>query len=175
MHDFIHFLESLGCHCDFSKDVLTIDATSVSLTNINTDKIERTRAGIYFISGLLARFGEARIPFPAGDKIGKRPIDEHINGYKEMGYSFEEQEGKLCFSGTPKPKDVILCAYFAVTATNNLIMGAATQTGTTTITLAAFEPHVFNLVDFLRKAGIQIDIRYDHTIIVHGQKNIVWS
>ena len=38
--------------------------------------------------------------------------------------------------------------------------------------LAAFEPHIFNLVDFLRNAGVQIDIRYDHTIIVHGTKDI---
>lgn len=51
-------------------------------------------------------------------------------------------------------------------------MGAATRTATTTIQLAAFEPHIFNLIDFLRKAGVQIDIRYDHTIIIHGTRNL---
>ena len=50
-------------------------------------------------------------------------------------------------------------AYFAVTATANLIMGAATREGVTRIELAAFEPHIFNLIDFLRSAGIQIDVR----------------
>ena len=47
-------------------------------------------------------------------------------------------------------------------------MGAVSRKGKTTIELAAFEPHIFNLIDFLRSAGINIDIRYDHTIIVHG-------
>ena len=42
----------------------------------------------------------------------------------------------------------------------------------TRIELAAFEPHIFNLIDFLRSAGIEIDVRYDHSIIVHGTRNI---
>ena len=46
-------------------------------------------------------------------------------------------------------------------------MWAASRKAITTIELAAFEPHVFNLIDFLRKAGVHISVRYDHTIIVH--------
>lgn len=122
VHDFVHFLQSLGCSVVFEKHTLSIDATHISLKNIDTSKIERTRAGIYFIAGLLSRFGTAHIPFPQGDKIGKRPIDEHIHGYTGMGFDFEESEGKLCFSGEGNGKDVKINAYFAVTATNNLIM-----------------------------------------------------
>jgi UDP-N-acetylglucosamine 1-carboxyvinyltransferase len=51
-------------------------------------------------------------------------------------------------------------------------MGAATRRGITTISLAAFEPHIFNLIDFLRRAGVEIQVRYDHSIIVHGTQNI---
>lgn len=51
-------------------------------------------------------------------------------------------------------------------------MGAATREAITRIELAAFEPHIFNLIDFLRSAGIQIDVRYDHTIIIHGTREI---
>lgn len=124
------------------------------------------------MAGLLSRFEKADLPYPHGDKIGKRPIDEHINGYKDMGYSFEETDEMLKFSGAGSNEDVTITAYFAVTATANLIMGAATRTGSTTIQLAAFEPHIFNLVDFLRNAGVQIDVRYDHTIIVHGTRKL---
>ncbi len=169
VHDFIHFLESLGCDIRFKWDTLTIDASVVSLDNIDTSKIARTRAGIYFIAGLLARFWKANIPFPQWDKIGKRPIDEHIHGYTWMGFVFTETKEKLCFSGDGSTKDVTISAYFAVTATNNLILWATSRIWTTTIQLAAFEPHVFNLIDFLREARVQIDIRYDHTIIVHGK------
>ena len=51
-------------------------------------------------------------------------------------------------------------------------LGAACRKWTTRIELCAFEPHIFNLIDFLRKAGVQIDIRYDHTIIVHGWNDL---
>ncbi len=168
VHDFIHFYESLGAHIDFQDNVLHIDSTNISPENLDSSKIARTRAGIYFIAGLLSRFGYANIPFPSGDKIGKRPIDEHINGYIGMGYHFKEQDDLLCLSGKGSQEDVSITAYFAVTATANLIMGAASRNATTTIQLAAFEPHIFNLIDFLRAAGVQIDIRYDHSIIVHG-------
>lgn len=172
VHDFIHFYESLGAKTHFENHTLSLDLSNISLQHIDTSKIARTRAGIYFIAGLLSRFEDAKIPFPAGDKIGKRPIDEHINGYTDMGYEFTESENILHFSGSGAEQDVHITAYFAVTATANLIMWAATRSGTTTIELAAFEPHIFNLVDFLRHAGVQIDIRYDHTIIVHGTKQL---
>lgn len=172
VHDFIHFYQSLGAKTNFSRNILEIDSSNISHKNIDTSKIARTRAGIYFIAWLLSRFSEAKIPFPSGDKIGKRPIDEHINGYKDMGYHFNESENELHFSWKGSEEDVDVTAYFAVTATANLIMWAATRSGTTTINLAAFEPHIFNLIDFLRNSGIQIDIRYDHSIIIHGTKNI---
>jgi len=172
VHDFIHFYKSLWAKTHFEKDILQIDCSDISLENIDTSAIARTRAWIYFIAGLLSRFERAQLPFPHGDKIWKRPIDEHINGYKDMWYTFNESENSLNFSGPGSDKDTTITAYFAVTATANLIMGAATRNATTTIKLAAFEPHIFNLVDFLRLAGIDIDIRYDHTIIIHGSKEL---
>ncbi len=167
VHDFIHFYESLGATVSFEKNTFSVDSSNISLKNIDTTMIARTRAGIYFIAGLLARFWKANIPFPHGDKIGKRPIDEHINGYKDMGFVFEESSEMLKFSWTGSTQDITISWYFAVTATANLIMWAVSRNGVTTIQLAAFEPHIFNLIDLLRSAGVQIDIRYDHSIIIH--------
>ena len=65
-------------------------------------------------------------------------------------------------------QDIELTAYFAVTATNNLIMWAASRKWKTTIKLAAFEPHVFNLIGFLREIWVDIQVRYDHSIIING-------
>ncbi len=172
VHDFLHFYKSLGAITDFSWDILSIDTSNISLENIDTSKIARTRAGIYFMAGLLSRFERADLPFPHGDKIWKRPIDEHINGYIDMWYGFEESWDMLKFTGAWSSENTTVTAYFAVTATANLIMWAATRNAHTTIELAAFEPHIFNLIDFLRLAGVQIDIRYDHTIIIHGTRNI---
>lgn len=172
VHDFIHFYNSLWATTSFAHNTLCIDTSNISLENIDTSKIARTRAGIYFIAGLLARFGHAKLPYPHGDKIWKRPIDEHIHGYKDMGYHFNEKNDLLHFSWTGSQDNVTITAYFAVTATANLIMWAVNRNAITTIQLAAFEPHIFNLIDFLRWAWVQIDIRYDHTIIIHGGSKI---
>lgn len=168
VHDFIHFLESLWSVVSFHDHVLNIDNTHLSLENINVEKVSRTRASIYFIAGLLANFDRADIPFPQGDKIWKRPIKEHVDGYRDMGYDFIIEDNTLKVSWIPHNDDVELTAYFAVTATNNLIIWAASRKGKTTIKLAAFEPHVFNLISFLRKIGVDIQVRYDHSVIING-------
>ena len=76
------------------------------------------------------------------------------------------------FSGITKSGSVSFSAGFAVTATESLLIANAWRDGITTIRMAAIEPHVMNLVDFLRQAGVTIDISYDHTLTIHGQKNI---
>lgn len=167
VHDFIHFLESLGSKISFEHHTLTIDNSEISLDNINLEKVSRTRASIYFIAGLLANFGKADIPFPQWDKIGKRPIKEHVDGYIGMWYNFLIEDNMLKVSWNPNSDDVELTAYFAVTATNNLLIWAASRKGKTTIKLAAFEPHVFNLISFLREIWVDIQIRYDHSIIIN--------
>ena len=168
VHDFIHFLESLWSIVNFDNHTLTIDNSNISLENINIEKVSRTRASIYFIAGLLANFGKANIPFPQWDKIWKRPIKEHVDGYIGMWYDFIIENDTLKVSWVPTTNDVELSAYFAVTATNNLIMGAASRKWKTTIKLAAFEPHVFNLISFLREIWADIQVRYDHSIIING-------
>ena len=59
-------------------------------------------------------------------------------------------------------------AGFAVTATENILMMAAFREGKTTIEMAAIEPHVINLVEFLRSIGVRIEVDYKHNMIIYG-------
>ncbi len=68
------------------------------------------------------------------------------------------------FSGAVKSGNVSFSAGFAVTATESLLIANAWREGTTTISMAAIEPHVMNLIEFLREAGAKITVGYDHTI-----------
>jgi UDP-N-acetylglucosamine 1-carboxyvinyltransferase len=77
----------------------------------------------------------------------------------------------LRFSGNYSTSDVHISAGFAVTATENILMIAAFRSGKTTIELAAIEPHVINLINFLQSLGIQIEVTHDHTIIIEGIKH----
>lgn len=47
-------------------------------------------------------------------------------------------------------------------------MMAAFETHQTIIRLAAIEPHVVNLIEFLREIGVKIHVSYDHTITIEG-------
>ncbi len=53
-----------------------------------------------------------------------------------------------------------------VTATENLLTASVLRDGVTFIRLAAYEPHVIDLVNFFRHAGVEIETLYDHTILV---------
>ena len=74
------------------------------------------------------------------------------------------------FSGNYSTTDVHISAGFAVTATENILMIAAFRSGRTTIELAAMEPHVMNLIEFLRSLDIVISVSHDHTITIDGIK-----
>jgi UDP-N-acetylglucosamine enolpyruvyl transferase len=72
----------------------------------------------------------------------------------------------LSFSGSGNTEEVSTNAYFSVGSTIVLLLAALSRNAATTIELAAYEPHVMNIIEVMRSAGAQIALRYDHTIIV---------
>jgi len=157
---------------DFTENTLVMDMSKISLTGMNRELMKKIRASILLLSPLLYRFGAVDIPFPGGCNIGKRPIDEHLNGLREIGYSSMDSDESIHLSGKLQEGDKNLSVGFAVTATENLITANVLRSGHTQIHLAAIEPHVANLVDFLRKQGANITINYDHTIDIIGVEKI---
>ncbi|MBX9808811.1 UDP-N-acetylglucosamine 1-carboxyvinyltransferase [Candidatus Gracilibacteria bacterium] len=167
---FLSIIESLGVMVDFAGNTLIMDSTNMSMDNLNTELVKKIRVGIFLFPALLKRFRTLEIPFPGGCNIGKRPIDEHVRGFEAFGYKNEGSGDMLHFSGNYSTNNVRISAGFAVTATENILMIAAFRSGTTIIELAAIEPHVLNLIDFLRTVGVTIEISHDHTITVEGLK-----
>lgn len=167
---FLSIIESLGVVVDFTGNTLKMDSTNMSMDNLDTELVKKIRVGIFLFPALLKRFRTLELPFPGGCNIGKRPIDEHIRWFEAFGYKNEWTGDMIHFSGNYTTTDVRISAWFAVTATENIIMIAAFRTGKTTIDLGAIEPHVMNLIDFLRSIGISIEVSYDHTITIDGMK-----
>ena len=173
----LEIIKSLGVTVDFTENTLVMDMSKISLTGMNRELMKKIRASILLLSPLLYRFGAVDIPFPGGCNIGKRPIDEHLNGLREIGYSSMDSDESIHLSWKLQKGDKNLSVGFAVTATENLITANVLRSGHTRIHLAAIEPHVANLVEFLRKQGADITINYDHTIDVIGVEklNPVWK
>ena len=168
---FLSIIESLGVMVKFEGNTLSMDTTNLSLDNLNSELIKKIRVGIFLFPALLKKFRTLEIPYPGGCNIGKRPLDEHIRGFEAFGYRNEWTGEMLRFSGNYSTSDVHISAGFAVTATENILMIAAFRSGKTTIELAAIEPHVINLINFLQSLGIQIEVTHDHTIIIEGIKH----
>jgi UDP-N-acetylglucosamine 1-carboxyvinyltransferase len=168
---FLDIIASLNVVVTFVWNTLRLDTRAMSMEHLNTDLVKKIRVGIFLFPALLKRFRTLEIPYPGGCNIGKRPIDEHIRGFEAFGYVNEWTGEMLHFSGNYSTNDVHISAGFAVTATENILMIWAFRSGRTIIELAAMEPHVMNMIEFLRSLGITISVSHDHTITIDGIKH----
>lgn len=166
VHLMKEILESLGAIVTFEKNTFTIDNSHINLENLKQDLFKKARATYYLIPPLLSRFGEVSLTYPGGCSIGKRPIDGIVKGLEKLGYASSQVDEMLSFRGQSHTDDTSVNAYFSVGSTIVLILAALGRTGTTTLELAAYEPHVMNVIELLRNAGADISLRYDHTIII---------
>lgn len=131
-----------------------------------------SRASTIFIAPLLARFGEARVPLPGGDKIGKRPLDRHFDGLKKMGASFVQENGMLIVKADKLVGARYKFAKNTHTGTETLIMAAVRAEGTTYLENAALEPEIDDLIEFLNDMGAKIRRTAHKTIEIKGVKKL---
>ena len=164
---FLEIIEELWAKVDFNKNwILDLDTSFLDINNLNLKKIKKIRASILLLSPILFYFKKINIPFPWGCSIWARPIDSHLNWLKKIGYKVEFDGENIKLDWDLKTWNIILNAWFWVTSTENLIIANVLRKGQTIIKNSAIEPHVMNLIDFLRKAWASVKIRYNHDIII---------
>lgn len=126
-----------------------------------------SRASTYFVGPLLYRFGKAILPIPGGCKIGRRPVDRHIEGIKALGAEVKifgdhyEIQGTLKGGRFKFPKN-------SHGGTDVLVLAAAGAKGKTILENAAAEPEVDDLIAFLNKIGAKIKRTESRTIEIEG-------
>lgn len=125
---------------------------------------EISRASTLFVAPLLARFGEARVPFPGGDRIGKRPLERHFDGLQKMGAVFTYTQGEIIAQADQLRGTHYRFAKNTHTGTETLIMAAVLARGTTVLENAALEPEIDDLIAFLNAMGAKIR-RTGHRVI----------
>lgn len=163
---FLDIISTLWVAYTWQENTLTLDTTHLSQNQMNMDMIKKIRASILLLSPMLHFFWNISIPFPGGCNIWKRPIDAHLEWLKDIGYEYTYHQDTIEISWNPLSWEKTIYADFWVTSTENLIVGNVLRPGKTTILLSAIEPHVLDLVHFLRWVGANIKIRYNHTIII---------
>ena len=164
---FLEIIEELGAKVDFNDNwVLNLDTSDLDINNLNLEKIKKIRASILLLSPLLFFFKKITIPFPGGCSIGARPIDAHLNWLEAIWYNCEFNWEDIKLDWELKSGDIVLNGWFGVTSTENLIVANVLRDWETVIKNSAIEPHVMNVISFLRKAWADIKIRYDHDIVI---------
>ena len=171
VQNMINLLSDLGAQVSFDVEQgrLTVDTSSLNLHEVKPEVMNKMRASILVMGPLLARFNKAKVAMPGGCLIGARPINYHLQGFKHMGVTMEEQSPFLHASINERQLySRIVLEYPSVGATENIMMLAALGQGQTDIINAALEPEVLDLVDVLRKMGADITINDGLNIYIKG-------
>jgi len=131
------------------------------------------RGSIMIVGPLLGRFGKGYIPRPGGDKIGRRRLDTHFEGFIKLGAKFRYNKEER-FYGVEAPKGLkgtyMLLEEASVTGTANIIMAAVQAKGTTTIYNAACEPYIQQLCKMLVSMGAKISGIGSNLLTIEGVK-----
>jgi UDP-N-acetylglucosamine 1-carboxyvinyltransferase len=167
-------LERLGVEAAWTGDnSLRLCAASVSDVSVDEELSQQIRASFLLAGPLLARFGEAKMPPPGGDFIGRRRLDAHLDAFSDLGARIE---GERWIELSAPPEGLRPCAIFmdepSVMGTENALMAAALTPGPTTISNAASEPHVQDLARLLAKMGAAVDGIGSNVMTVHGRDRL---
>ena len=159
----IALLEDLGVKIQKKGEgSYTFKADDVNLDYLQSAKFKEDgrglRGSIMLVGPLLARFGKGYIPKPGGDKIGRRRLDTHFEGFIKLGAQFRYNKEEH-FYGVEADKltgTYMLLDEASVTGTANIVMAAVLAEGTTTIYNAACEPYLQQLCKMLNRMGAKI-------------------
>jgi UDP-N-acetylglucosamine 1-carboxyvinyltransferase len=170
----IALLDNLGVEVGWMADnSLRLCAAGVAEVAVDEELSSRIRASFLLAGPLLARCGEARMPPPGGDFIGRRRLDAHLDAFQDLG---ARVEGDRWIELTAPDGGLRPCEIFmdepSVMGTENALMAAALTSGPTTISNAACEPHVQDLARLLTKMGAEVDGIGSNVMTVHGRDRL---
>jgi len=167
-------LSDLGVVVDHpEQNVYEVSAGDVDWLFVPLEAAAKMRASFMLLGPLLSRFGEVVISNPGGDRIGRRPVDLHVDAMRAMGaqidyrygYYYAKAPGRL--RGTEVRFPIV-----SVMGTENAMLAATLADGHTVIRPAAREPEIDDLIAFLQKMGAEVSRTYPDTIEVEGKRRL---
>lgn len=158
VYTMLELLSDMGADVSLNTETRTvrIHAKRVKSTHLNKALCGKVRSSILFAGPLLARFGAAKLYPPGGDVIGRRRIDTHLDGFRQLGATVKANGAYVFKAAKRLEGQRILLDEASVTATENLVMAAALAKGATTLYNTACEPHVQDLCRMINAMGGKI-------------------
>ncbi len=175
----IFILSELGVKVKkLEEHTYSFKADEINLKYLESDNFKRDgsslRGSIMIVGPLLARFGKGYIPRPGGDKIGRRRLDTHFEGFIKLGATFRYNRDEK-FYGVEADElkgTSMLLEEASVTGTANIIMAAVLAKGVTTIYNAACEPYIQQLCRMLNSMGADISGVGSNLLHIKGVKKL---
>jgi len=167
-------LRDLGVVVDHPQaGVYEIAAGDVDWLFIPLEAAAKMRASFILLGPLLSRFGRIIISNPGGDRIGRRPVNLHVDAMRALGaeidyrngYYYAQAPGRLRGGEVHFPQVTVM-------GTENAMLAAALADGHTVIRPAAQEPEVDDLIAFLCQMGADVERTLPDTIEINGTRRL---
>lgn len=175
----IDLLKDMGVKVDrLSKDTYTFKADEINLKYFTSDEFKKKgaalRGSVMIVGPLLARFKQAYIPRPGGDKIGRRRLDTHFLGFQKLGakFNYDQKDSFFSVDASELKGTYMLLDEASVTGTANILMAAVLAKGTTTIYNAACEPYIQQLCKMLNRMGAKISGIGSNLLTIEGVERL---
>lgn len=166
-------LEGLGVKVRRRNRTLEIDSTRLYQYEAPYKPVKLLRASILILGPLLARRGHARVCLPGGCNIGRRPVDLHIKGLRQLGAKIEINNGYIeAYTKGSLQGSSIYLNVPSVGATENLMLAASLARGMTLIRNASSSPEVVDVANFLKRAGAKIEGEGTNLIKIEGVRQL---
>jgi UDP-N-acetylglucosamine 1-carboxyvinyltransferase len=154
-------------------NVYEIASGDVEWLFVPLEAAAKMRASFILLGPLLARFGRVIISNPGGDRIGRRPVDLHVDAMRALGASIDYRNGYYFATAPGRLRGgEVRFPFVSVMGTENAMLAATLAEGHTIIRPAAQEPEVDDLIDFLQQMGASVERTSPDVIEVEGRKRL---
>mgnify|MGYP003295286979 CR=1 FL=1 len=175
VNNLIQLLREIGVKVSkLSLSSYAFKADAIDLNYLQSDeflkKCSSLRGSVMLVGPLVARFGQAMISKPGGDKIGRRRLDTHFIGIQKLGanFNYDENRGVYQITANELNGTYMLLDEASVTGTANILMTAVLAKGKTTIYNAACEPYLQQLCKMLNAMGARITGIASNLLTIEG-------
>jgi UDP-N-acetylglucosamine 1-carboxyvinyltransferase len=153
------------------KNIIEINNNDNNINTLAPYKLVKTmRAGVLVLGSLLTKYGKAKVSLPGGCAIGTRPVDLHLFALRKLGAKIKIKDGYIIAEAKKGLKgNIIKFPSISVGATENALLAATKAEGTTILKNCAIEPEVKDLITFLKKLGLTINLKGRKIIIKHSK------
>lgn len=167
-------LVDLGVVVDHpAPNVYEVASGDVEWLFVPLEAAAKMRASFILLGPLLARFGRVIISNPGGDRIGRRPVDLHVDAMRALGASIEYRNGYYFATSPGRLRGgEVTFPFVSVMGTENAMLAATLAEGKTVIRPAAQEPEVDDLIAFLCEMGAAVERTAPDTIEIEGRKRL---